>query len=438
MTAASLILLTYSVQVLVVVAVAAGAIATVPLTIPQARLQYWRAVAALCVGLPLVAMNRADSPGVFVALGPVTVTSVAGAEPGALLTIISGIVPWVVAAGVVARLAWLLLGAWRLRQLRVRSVLATVSTDLEEMRRVLAPKAQFRWTDRLHQPVAFGVRRPVVLLPRQFATLSPDAQRAVGCHELAHIARRDWLWIVAEEHLRAVLWFHPAVWWLLEEVHLSREQVVDQFVVARTGSRKAYMQALLVFADAGSTPAPAIAFLRRRHLVARLGQLSKEVRMSRMRLVCAVSLLMVVVAGATRAVVSALPLTLPAVFTQTSATGSEIRLVEPPPNGAVSAAGAAQARRIKVGGAVKPPVKVFDVRPEYPDDAQEAGIQGTVVLGIVIAGDGSVIDTEVLRSIPELDQAATDAVKQWQFEPTLLNGEPVEVEMSVTIQFTLT
>lgn len=162
--------------------------------------------------------------------------------------------------------------------------------------------------------------------------------------------------------------------------------------------------------------------------------------MSRMRLFCAVSLLTIVVAGATRALVSALPLTLPAVLTQPSATDSEIRLAEPvapPPNGVVSAASAAQARRIKVGGAIKPPVKVFDVRPEYPEDAQEAGIQGTVVLGIVIGGDGSVLDTEVLRSIPELDQAAIDAVKQWQFEPTLLNGEPVEVEMSVTIQFTL-
>ena len=47
------------------------------------------------------------------------------------------------------------------------------------------------------------------------------------------------------------------------------------------------------------------------------------------------------------------------------------------------------------------------------------------------------IETEVLRSIPELDQAAIDAVSQWQFEPTLFNGEPVEVEMNVTINFTL-
>ena len=80
---------------------------------------------------------------------------------------------------------------------------------------------------------------------------------------------------------------------------------------------------------------------------------------------------------------------------------------------------------------------MFDVRPVYPEDAQAAGISGIVILGIVIGEDGSVIDTEVLRSIPELDQAAIDAVNQWLFEPTLLNGEPVEVEMSVTVQFTL-
>jgi TonB family protein len=339
-----------------------------------------------------------------------------------------------------ARFAWLLLGAWRLRQLRLQSVRAPLDAGLDELRRALAPNTQFCWTDHLRQPVAFGVRRPVVLLPRQFATLSSEAQRAVVCHELAHIARRDWAWIVAEEQLRALLWFHPAVWWLIEEVHLSREQVVDQFVVARTGSRKAYMEALLAFADAGPAAAPAIAFLRRRHLAARLAQLSKEVPMSRMRLVCAVCLLMVIITGATAAVVSALPLNLPPLATHPVTLIGDVRQpASPSSNGAVSATSDASARRIKVGGTVRPPTKVLDVRPEYPEDAQAAGIQGTVILGIVITEDGSVSDTEVqvLRSIPELDQAAIDAVTQWQYEPTVISGEPVEVEMNVSINFTL-
>lgn len=94
-------------------------------------------------------------------------------------------------------------------------------------------------------------------------------------------------------------------------------------------------------------------------------------------------------------------------------------------------------RRVRVGGAIKPPTKIADARVVYPEDAKAAGIQGIVVLGIVIGDDGSVIEAEVVRSIPELDQAAVDAVLQWRYEPTLLNGEPVEVAMHVTINFTL-
>jgi protein TonB len=103
---------------------------------------------------------------------------------------------------------------------------------------------------------------------------------------------------------------------------------------------------------------------------------------------------------------------------------------------ALSAIVGAANQRLKVGGPVKPPVKVFDVKPVYPEDARAARIQGVVILGIVIGQDGSVIETQVLRSIPALDQAAIDAVSQWLYEPTLLNGEPVEIEMNVAINFT--
>ena len=94
-------------------------------------------------------------------------------------------------------------------------------------------------------------------------------------------------------------------------------------------------------------------------------------------------------------------------------------------------------QRLRVGGAIKPPVRLVNVDPVYPEDARAAGIEGLVVLEIVIGKTGAVIETQLLRSIPELDQAAIDAVTQWQYEPTLLNGEPVEIEMAVTINFTL-
>jgi len=106
-------------------------------------------------------------------------------------------------------------------------------------------------------------------------------------------------------------------------------------------------------------------------------------------------------------------------------------------NAPITVTSVAANRRLKVGGPVRAPTKVVDVKPEYPEDARAAKIEGVVILGIVIGEDGSVIGTTVLRSIPALDQAAVDAVRQWMFEPTVLNGEPVEIEMAVTINFTL-
>ncbi len=92
---------------------------------------------------------------------------------------------------------------------------------------------------------------------------------------------------------------------------------------------------------------------------------------------------------------------------------------------------------IRVGREVKPPTKVTDVRPIYPDEARAAGIQGVVILEVRIEADGRVGQARILRSIPALDEAAIDAVRQWQFQPTLLNGVATPVVMTVTVQFSL-
>jgi protein TonB len=83
------------------------------------------------------------------------------------------------------------------------------------------------------------------------------------------------------------------------------------------------------------------------------------------------------------------------------------------------------------------PAKTKHVAPDYPPLAQSAGVQGVVILEVIIASDGKVQDARVLRSIPLLDQAAVEAVRQWEFTPTLLNGSPVPLVMTVTVQFTL-
>jgi protein TonB len=92
---------------------------------------------------------------------------------------------------------------------------------------------------------------------------------------------------------------------------------------------------------------------------------------------------------------------------------------------------------IPTGGDIRPPAKTKHVPPMYPQIARANGVQGTVILEAVISETGRVRDVRVLRSIPLLDNAAIDAVRQWQFTPTLLNGHPVPIVMTVTVSFEL-
>lgn len=90
---------------------------------------------------------------------------------------------------------------------------------------------------------------------------------------------------------------------------------------------------------------------------------------------------------------------------------------------------------VRVGGSIRPPSKIKDVRPEYTGGAKSAGVRGVIIVEFIIETDGSVASVKVLRSIPQLDQAAINAVKQWKFTTTQLNGEPVRVSMTATLNF---
>jgi periplasmic protein TonB len=92
---------------------------------------------------------------------------------------------------------------------------------------------------------------------------------------------------------------------------------------------------------------------------------------------------------------------------------------------------------VPVGGVIRPPTRVLYVEPVYPHIALAARKEGTVILQAVIDENGSVREVKVLRSIQLLDDAAVRAVSQWKFTPTLLNGVPVPVVMTVTVGFTL-
>ena len=97
--------------------------------------------------------------------------------------------------------------------------------------------------------------------------------------------------------------------------------------------------------------------------------------------------------------------------------------------------GTASGAALRVGGSVSAPQKIRDVPPVLPEAARQAGIRGAVIVEITIDTEGKVRSARVLRSFPLLDAAALEAVRQWEFTPTVLNGEPREVVMSVTVPF---
>jgi protein TonB len=92
---------------------------------------------------------------------------------------------------------------------------------------------------------------------------------------------------------------------------------------------------------------------------------------------------------------------------------------------------------VRAGGQIQPPSLIERVPPVYPPLAVSAGIQGVVILEATVGQDGRVEEVSVLRSVGLLDRAAMEAVRQWRYEPLLLNGLPVRFILTVTVSFNL-
>jgi TonB family protein len=233
------------------------------------------------------------------------------------------------------------------------------------------------------------------------------------------VARRDWPWIVVEEVVRALFWFHPAVWWLVERIQESREQLVDRLVIARIPSKRAYMTALLAFADGDRRSATlATAFLRRRHLRSRLRKLGKESVMSRRRLVWTAVVMVCVLAGSVAGTAIALPIGWP--IGKAAAHPQEVVDGKDP-------------------GVTLPKV-ISEVKPRYTPEAMQARIQGTLMMTAVVRTDGTPGDITITKSLDTaygLDKQAVDALSQWRFESGRKDGKPVPVRVTIEMRFWL-
>jgi TonB family protein len=555
------------------------------------RYFYWRAIAALCVVLPWI-QSYQPAGRQAPAAGTGTVEVVAAGVSAAAASPIghtdwAAIAALAIAAGAGGRLLWIAGGFMTLRRLRGEAAPVTACAPGSDLQQTLGTHAEIRYAAHLAHPVTFGVRRPVVLLPDSLRARPADIQRAVLAHELLHVQRRDWAWLVVEEIARAALWFQPAAWWLISRIQLAREEVVDEMAVMVTGRRRIYVEALLACSDSTSL-VPTAAFARRRHLFRRIGLVSREVDMSSGRIVSSCAFMAAIVAAGSWYAVSAFPLqqqhsmefvpapqgapgpleqranpitpenpiprrlTTEAMFypaeaaavqaggqmtlqitlddlgrvaearpihfgitspvMELSSSGSAARFAggtemssavgnenfreslkstvlrnsgksapmldvydaiaraaadaarqwrydppfkapisfpvtfrfgpEPAPTEmgtqVVPAGSASNDGALRVGEAgITAPKKITDVRPVYPAVARAANVQGVVIIEARIEPDGSVSDAKVIKSIPLLDQAALDAVKQWRFTPPLLNGQPAAVVMATVIHFSL-
>jgi beta-lactamase regulating signal transducer with metallopeptidase domain len=293
----------WSAQVALLVLAAAFLPRLLQIRQPRVLLVYWRALLAICLLLPMIQPWHLlpGATAMIITTDDSTLRAIPASTPAAShwhfpsLPLIAQILGIVILAGIAARFAILAMGLTKLRQLRQASSPISRSAEsaavLEEMRTRVNTSAEFRLSPDIDSPVTFGFTAPVVLLPERFPSMNAQFQATIACHELLHVQRRDWVHHLAEEMIRAALWFHPAIAWLIARVRLAREQVVDLEVLRLTQQRKPYLEALLEFATGRSRTAliPAPPFLVERQLPERVALMLKEVRMSRTRLIASLT-----------------------------------------------------------------------------------------------------------------------------------------------------
>lgn len=258
-------------------------------------------------------------------------------------------------------------------------------------------------------PSTWGVVSPRVLLPEGAREWTDAQLDAVLTHELSHVVRGD-----AASHLSARLatamwWWNPLAWAAARRARFERERACDDLVLTQGACASDYATNLVTFVSSLEPPMAqsraALAMARRSQLEGRVMAILKSDVNRR---------------GVSQSAFLAALLVMALVWPLAAARP------------------AAQQQPLRVGGNIQAPMKVKDVRPVYPASAQADRRQGVAIIEAVIDTNGTVADAKVIRSIGEdLDSAALDAVLQWQFQPTLLNGRPVQLIMTVTVNFVL-
>ncbi len=371
--------------------------------------------------------------------------------------------------------------------------------------------------------VTWGMIAPVILLPADARSWSPDRIRLVLAHELAHVARRDWLIQLGAEIARAINWFNPLFWVACAQLRRESEHACDDSVLDLGVGGTSYASHLVdlarTFSVHGRTwlPAPSIArpsTLERRVRAMLNPQVDRRpVSMTRRVQLAAVLLAVALpIAAAAQAVgtpagtvvdPSGRPLADAVIRLTVMGNSEQVYETRSDANGAfqfpavpageymlalrypgfsstrqriqLSGGGTTITLRAQVGtlretvtvmggagggssgprsvqtaaspgrsdcapsatgGQLTPPMKIRDVRPRYKQEWIDAKLEGAVLMQATIGADGNVRSVDVIAPVnADLEDEAMAAVSQWQFTPTYLNCEPLDVRMYVTVHF---
>jgi TonB family protein len=307
---------------------------------------------------------------------------------------------------------------------------------------------------RIHIPLAWGLTRPHLLLPRASHDWPDERVWAVCAHEMAHISRGDWIVHLLAECVCRIYWFNPLFWMARNHLGRESERAADDVAIELGASASEYASHLIDIvraarSETGLAASVAMARLRdgrfgasrgsglERRVAALLDALVNRTRMTRGRAIA-------ILAGAC---IIAGPLA--ALGAHTGAT-IEIHTSNLPPidetvaRGGLAGDDSEAVRDIRVlepiaaGRDVPPSVSEYTTPPLYSDQARRSGIEGVVIAQARIDASGRVSRSRIVRGLGAgLDQNALVALRQWQFAAGTRNGTAVSMDVEIEIAFTL-
>jgi TonB family protein len=284
--------------------------------------------------------------------------------------------------------------------------------------------AQIAATSRVAGPVTLGFSRKLVLLPSSMvATLNDADLRTVIAHEFAHMSRNDFAKNLMYEWLSLPVSYHPFAWLARERITESREVLCDQ-MAAEIGGRTQYAQSLLRLASrlvegVPATSPHAIGIFDTQTFERRLMKLTEK--QSQLPALRRFAILIACIAFGLATCGSAFAFSL-RVDAATSAAANQ------PPS---------KTAPLTVAPGIMAGNRIGGDNPTYPAAAKKDKVQGKVVLNAIIDKDGNIEKLTVVSGPKELRKSATDAVRTWKYKPFLLNGNPVEVQTTINVIYTL-